>query len=340
MRTVRLAVVGLQHGRDHVRAIEAAQGVALAAGSDLKPELAPEVERHGARFYTDYRRMLAEERPDGVILAVPHHLHEEMTATVAEAGCAVLVEKPIAMTLPEADRMIAACRAHGVPLAVGLHRRFERSVGRAREAVRAGRLGTVLHSRNVEVGFKSDQYFERRPWMDNARYGGGPLFMNTIHTLDALRYVVDEIAEVYAVLSHRGRGWEVEDGAAAVLRYWGGASGVLLSGDASPGVPDRDFVLYGTEGTLDVHGSRLWTVPDRYTEGGRAADEALAPSPEEAARPADAKVVQTEDFARAIRGEGAPLVSGEEGRQSLAVLLALRESGRTGRPVRVGAALQ
>lgn len=327
---VRLTVIGLQHGRDHLRAIERTPEARLVACCDLKTEWAPEAASRAVPFYTDYRQMLAEVRPEGVILAVPHGVHAPLAEGCAAAGCHALVEKPIAMTLGEADRIIAACRQHGRVLAVGHMRRFSPAVQEARAVLQSGRLGRLLQVLCSEVGYKSEQYFERRPWVRSAAHGGGPLYMNTIHTIDDLRYLLGEVEEVFATVSHAARSGEVEDGAAATLRFRSGVIGTLLIGDAAPSLPTCSFGLYGSEASYDVHQYRLVTLPDRYTEGARPEGVDLRPpGPFE-----DAKVVQTRRFAQAIRGLGPPSVTGEEGRKTLASLLALKRSAAEGRPVR------
>ena len=130
-------------------------------------------------------------------------------------------------------------------------------------------------------------------------------------------------------------GREVEDGAAVTLRFAGGAIGTLAIGDVTPPLDAaHKFTIHGTEGTLDVMGYRLATLPDTRRQGVRP--ETLDVRPETAgSSPEDQKLAQTRNFLRAIRGLEAPVSSGEEARATLSVLLAAKRSAELGRPVRV-----
>jgi predicted dehydrogenase len=255
----------------------------------------------------------------------------------------VLVEKPLADTVEDATRLVEAAEAAGVPLLVGHHRRHSPILARAREVVASGVLGRVVAVVGTALFAKPDAYFDvsggwrRQP-------GGGPVLLNLVHEVDGLRWLVGEVVRVQATTSNAVRGFPVEDTAALVLTFAGGALGTFLLSDTAasprsweqtsgedasyPTHPDEDcYHLAGTVGSLSVPTLRLrtHTGPPSWWEPFETSTVAVERR--------DPLAAQIEHFAAVVRGEAEPVCGGRDGLATLRVLEAIVESARTGRPV-------
>jgi predicted dehydrogenase len=328
---VRIAVVGVGLiGRRHVAAIDAADGARPAALVDPAPATRVLADDVGAPWFADL-----EEMPDGltdaVILATPNALHVDGGLACIARGLPVLIEKPLAVDVAGARRLVEAAASAGVHLLVGHHRRHNPIIATAKEIIESGEIGRVVSVQGMFWLRKPDDYFEvawrREP-------GAGPVLLNLIHDIDLLRYLVGEIRSVQAVASNSVRGNAVEDAAAMVFEFESGAIGAFNVSDAipspwsweltageNPAYPRTDQACYligGTGGSLEIPRLRVWTH-----EGGGGWYDPIVTT-EHPAVPADPLVRQVEHFAAVIRGECEPLVSGEEGLRTLTVIERVR----------------
>ncbi len=340
---VRIAVVGAGRlGRRHVEEIAACSSARLAAVAGPAPADAV-ADEHGVPRYRSLAELLERDRPDGVVLATPNRLHVEGGLECVAAGVPVLVEKPLADTVEDATRLVEAAEAAGVPLLVGHHRRHSPILARAREVVADGVLGRVVAVVGTALFAKPDDYFDgggswrRQP-------GGGPVLLNLVHEVDGLRWLVGEVVRVQATTSNAVRGFPVEDTAAVLLTFAGGALGTFLLSDTAasprsweqtsgedasyPAHPDEDcYHLAGTAGSLSVPTLRLRTHagPPSWWEPFETSTVAVERR--------DPLAAQIEHFAAVVRGEAEPVCGGRDGLATLRVLEAVVESARTGRPV-------
>lgn len=338
MSPVRLAVCGFgAMGRRHAEAISASESAALSAVVDsVRPTLV-EAEQRYARGYPDFDSLLAADRPDGVILATPSALHARQGAAAIDAGIPVLIEKPVATTAAEAERLVAHAESAGVPLAVGHHRRHNPIIAAAKGMLDEGRLGRIVAAHGFAWLMKPEQYFALS-W--RRRFGGGPLLINLIHDIDLMRHLCGEIVEARALTGHAARGFEVEDSAAVALRFESGALGTLALSDSAvapwsweltaaenplyPETGQSCYQIAGTEGALEIPRLRLWRNP-----ASKGWDQPLNSGTTEIVG-ADPLVRQIDQFAQVIRGEAAPLVTGRDGLAAMRVLDAIRDSAETG----------
>jgi predicted dehydrogenase len=243
----------------------------------------------------------------------------------------VLVEKPLALTLADADAMIAACREHGVRLGVALQRRADPAFRALRDAIAAGALGRPALG-IVNMPYLRDQrYYDSAAWRGTWALDGGGVLMNQgIHLVDLLLWLIgDDIAEAHASAATLAHAIEVEDCLSATLRFAGGALGsIAATTNAAPGFAHR-VEIYGDAGAMRIEGEQIvhWSG---------AAAEALrpylaAPNPAAAAGAgasptgigAEGHTRLLADFVAAIRAGHAPLATGEEARRSLAAVLAI-----------------
>lgn len=325
----------------HARAIQASDKtrlVGVTGGSGASTF----ANSFGCRHFATLEEALADADVAAIDHCGPSGTRVEATEAAAAAGRHVLVEKPIEVTLERADRMIDACRRGGVKLGVVFQSRFKDVYTTLHRWIDEGKLGRPVLGDAYVKWFRSQDYYDSGGWRGTwASDGGGALMNQSIHTIDLLRWLMGDVTSVYGVTDTLARKIEVEDTAAAVVRFASGALGVIEGTTSSyPGSPRR-LEIRGDKGTVVVVDDRLETVE---FEDMTDADRELAARFGEAAASGSAsthKVAdfswhgrQIEDFADAVHHDREPFVTGEEGRRTLELVLAIYESSRQGRSVR------
>ncbi len=260
---------------------------------------------------------------DGAICAVPTPLHAEIGSACAQRGWAVLMEKPVAETLQDADALIEACAQ--VPLLIGHHRRHHPFVQKTKALIEGGALGDLVAISGVWAVRKPDDYFK-----DNWREAkaGSPVSINLVHDLDLLRFMVGEVVALSGILSDNIRNRGVEDTGAIAMRFECGATGsfVFTDAGASPwgfeagssenpniaGSGQDCYQFIGTKASLSLPSMTLWEgAPDWSKAQSARQIEVKRAVPLE---------VQLAHFCDLIDGKGAPLSSGADGRKTLALV--------------------
>jgi predicted dehydrogenase len=338
---LRFAIVGAGTvARFHARAVADAPGARLSAVCSRDPERAAAAARElGVECAPSYEALLARGDVDAVCLCTPSGLHAAQAIAAARAGKHVLVEKPMALTLADADAMIAACRSAGVKLAVALQRRTETVYQSLRSAIAAGELGRLTLGCASVPYFRPQAYYESATWRGTwALDGGGALMNQGIHLVDLLLWLMGDAEEVSARSATLAHAIEVEDCVVASLRFGSGALGSLIATTAAaPGFPHR-VEVYGSEGGAQIEGECVVRWQDRSAKQ-RPVTAALADAGAGASATGISAAGHTRivaDLVEAVGAGRAPLVPGEEGRRCLALVLAVYESARTGRPARPG----
>ena len=270
--TVGMAIIGCGAiaRRAHVPALIAggADVVAFASRTRASAEAAQADVNGRGVVVDDWRAVLERDDVDAVTICTPNVFHAEMAIAAARAGKHVLVEKPIACTLEQADAMLAAAADAGVRLMPAHNLRFVAPFVAARDAVARGDVGTVTGVRAAFGHAGPQAWAPDATWFFDPRLaGGGALLDLGIHMADLLRAVTgDEVTEVAAMISGEPDG--VEDAGIALLRFASGATGSLhASWIAKPG-PDHQLTIFGTDGTLhlDSH-TALDLAPGRRRQG-------------------------------------------------------------------------
>lgn len=341
---MRIAVIGAGAiGLTHCEAIAAVEGTEIAGIADPFPGGATLAARFGATHHPDHRALLAAERPDAAIIASPNETHLPIALDCLAAGVPALVEKPLVNSLAEAETLLAAARAAGLPVLVGHHRRHHPWVQRAREIVASGALGRISAVSAAAFLMKPEAYFE--PEWRRTPGVGGTFLINLIHEIDLIRFVCGEITEVSAMASSALRGFAVEDTGALIFRLERGALVSLVISDAAAGpwswdiasgdvprFPAHDVnshLIAGDEGSLTLprleiwrhDGPRDWTTPMVMERDATARED-----------PYQRQIRHLTEIVRT----GAPsFVSALEGARNLAVMEAVREAVATGRAAAV-----
>lgn len=321
----------------HRQAIEAneAAGARLVAVGHHDPARFGELSRTFGVPCLGQDELLAHPEVDVVCLCTPSGQHAAQAIAAAAAGKHVLVEKPMALTLADADAMIEACERAGVRLGVVLQRRAEPLFRRLHEAVRAGDLGELTLGVVTLPYFRPQGYFDQAEWRGTwAQDGGGVLMNQGIHLVDLLVWLMGDPTEVQAAAGTLRRNIEVEDTLAATLRFANGALATITgTTTAAPGFAHR-LELYGTRGGVQVEGEGVvrWrlTGPAAVApfEVGGAANAGSGGDPR--GTPATGHIGIVRDFIAALREGRPPEVDGHEGRRSLAAVLAVYRAAGIG----------
>lgn len=341
-KRVRIAVVGFGLvGRRHAEVVRRAPDLDLMGVVEPSVDGAAAARASGLTVFDSLDAVLHGDRPDGIVLATPTPLHLEQGLACLAAGCPTLIEKPIAVTAAEGRALTDAADRAGVPLLVGHHRRHNGMVQAAKAALLAGAIGDIRAVQATCWFYKPDHYFAEAPWRRQA--GAGPISVNLVHDVDLLRHFCGDVASVRAVAVPSRRGFENEDLATAILRFASGAVATISVSDAIaapwsweltarenpayPATSESCYLIGGSEGSLSLPDLRVWrhdAAPDWWTPiSARTLTSGMD----------DPLAAQMAQFARVIRGEDPPLVSGHEGLKSLAVVEAVTTSAATGKEV-------
>jgi UDP-N-acetyl-2-amino-2-deoxyglucuronate dehydrogenase len=358
--TVRFGIVGAGViGPTHANAIaDPAVDATLVAVHDAVREKAGKLAaEHGAAVAGSLDELLARDDVDAVAVCVPSGAHADIAVAALEAGKHVVVEKPADISLAAIDRIIAARTASGRQVTAISQHRFDPATRIVKKAVDDGRLGRLTSGSAAINWWRSQGYYDSGDWRGTwALDGGGALMNQGIHSIDLLCWLLGEPVEVFAftgLLAHERM--EVEDTAVAAVRFDSGALATVLGTTAAyPGMTTRIHV-HGAKGSAVIdrddltyfHAATDEGGGDAYGASGRGnqAAEVLAAAGAATGEGADAGAdpgalsgahrFQYRDFLDALATGRPPLVTLEEGRRAVKLILAIYESARTGAPVRL-----
>src|ERR1700722_3684877 len=295
---------------------------------------------YGCPAEPDLDALLARPDVEVVCVCVPSGLHAQIGVRAAQAGKHLVVEKPIDVSLEAADRLIDAARAAGVALTVISQHRFDPGLVELRRLLDDGALGRLVLGEASTKWYRAQAYYDSAAWRGTYAMDGGSLMNQGVHYVDLLRWCMGPAAEVTAVCTTQAHQIEVEDTALGIVRFASGAVGTILSSTAAfPGFPQR-LEITGTNGTVTVADGRivgraLAADPGQASPDGSAdADRCAAADP--AALDVASHAAQLADLLDAIDAGREPALSGRDGRDTLEIVLAVYESSRAGRPVRLG----
>ena len=339
MRKTRIAVAGAGYiGQAHIAALRSSPTCELSAIVDPSPA--------AKATFSSIEELLEKDRPDGLVLATPNPLHVPQALRCVQADLPILLEKPIAQTVTEGERLVNEAEKRKSKVLIGHHRAHSPIMAKAKEVVGSGVLGRLVAVMGSATFLKPDHYFAEASWRREP--GGGPILLNMIHEVHSLRMLCGEILAVQAIASHAVRGFPVEDTVSITMQFANGALGSFMLSDtaacarsweqtsrenkAYPSYDDEDcYVVAGTNGSLSIPTMRLKTYP-------RPEDRSWWKPFELGTVPvlrSDPIVRQMEHFGAVVRGEAQPLVSARDGLANLFVTEAISEAARSGGTVRL-----
>jgi predicted dehydrogenase len=340
---IRIGLVGCGAiSTQHIEALEATDGLRLAAVADAAADRAREVgERHGVPWTTDVDELAGRDDVDAVTIATPSGLHPPQALAALRRGKHVVVEKPIALSVADADAVIAAGRERGLVVATISQRRFEPVVRALKAAVDGGALGRISLVVAEGIYWRPQSYYDSAAWRGTRALDGGVLMNQAIHTIDLLRWIGGPVVSVAGHAATLGHRMEAEDTAAVSLRFANGSLGVILATTcATPEFP-VELRVYGDRGHVRLVGEAAteWDVPGVPAPETAVDDEARSPGAAVTrtwGTSAAGYLRQYADFVEAVRGGRPPAVSGEDGRNAIEIITAAYEADRTGRTVMLG----
>lgn len=305
-------------------------------------------------FYTEISKLVQHEKVDLVIVCTPHPFHLEPTKEAAKAGANILVEKPLASTLEDADAIIEICHATEVKLGVISQRRWYEPVKRVKEAIDAGKIGKPVFGTINMLGWRDKAYYNADEWRGTWKLEGGGVLVNQApHQLDILLWYMGEIDEVYGHWQNLNHPYiEVEDTAVAIVKFKnGGIGNIIVSNSEKPGIYGKVHVhgengasvgvqtdggamfIAGMSNILEPPVNDIWSVP-----GEESLLEIWVKEDSKQFNSIDPMVYymerQIEDYLQALDNNMEPLVTGEEGRRTVELFTAIYRSTRDNKPVK------
>jgi UDP-N-acetyl-2-amino-2-deoxyglucuronate dehydrogenase len=294
------------------------------------------VGEHGIPRYTDMHQMMRSQPIDIVVVLTPSGMHADHVTALAPYGKSILVEKPMALALEDADRMIQACDAHNARLFVVKQNRFNVPIRKLREAIEAKRFGKMVLG-TVRVRWCRDQsYYDQDSWRGTWALDGGVLANQASHHLDMLEWMMGEVTSVHALSTTALVNIETEDTAVVLLKFANGALGVIEATTAArPKDLEGSISILGEKGTVVVGGFALnkmetWNFTNP-TEDDQKVIHSFNENPPNVY--GYGHKAYYDHVVDCLLNNKKQLVDGLEGRKSIELLNAIYESIETGRSV-------
>jgi len=324
----------------HIEAIRAIEKADLVACADQEKEKAYQAANKAeCPYYTDYHTML-EEHPeiDIVSILTPSGLHAEQAIDIASKYKKhLVVEKPMALRLSDADEMIRTCDEAGVRLFVVKQNRFNLPVIRLRKALESGRFGKITMG-TVRVRWRRDQaYYDQAQWRGTWALDGGVFSNQASHHIDLLEWMLGQPVSVMAKTGTYLANIEVEDTGVAIIKFKSGALGIVEATTATrPKDLEGSISILGERGTVEIGGfavnqMKTWEFEDGDEEEKKEVFENAAENPPNVYGYGHIRYLQ--DVINAIESGGRALVDGFEGWKSLELINAIYESSETGKEI-------
>jgi len=313
------------------------QGATLAAVCDVVPANAEVIAKtFGVPGYTDMHEMMRKEQPDVAVVLTESGRHAEHVIALAPYGRHLVVEKPMALTLDDADAMIKACDRHGVRLFVVKQNRFNVPVLKLREALEAGRFGRMVLG-TVRVRWcRRQEYYDQDPWRGTWALDGGVLTNQASHHVDLLEWMMGDVESVFAKSMTALVDIEAEDTAVVLLKFRSGALGLIEATTATrPKDIEGSISILGEHGTVEIGGFAVNEMKVWQFEPGLPADDEVMRrySVNPPSVYGFGHQAYYEHVVDCITNDRHHLVDGLEGRRSLELISAIYESVETGREV-------
>lgn len=334
---MNFAIVGCGFiAKKHATAIQNIEGAKLIAVCDkLEAAMQPYKEQYGAKLYTELSDMLQDESIDIVCICTPSGLHAPLAEQVAVAGRHIVLEKPIAMSIEETNRIIDAANTNNIKLAVVHPNRFRPVVQELKTILNSGALGKISHANCIVNWNRNQEYYDQAPWRGTKQHDGGVLMNQAIHNLDLLLWFMGDAKEVFSMEATRLRNIEAEDVSTGVVRFESGAlANVQASTTVYPKNYEESITIFGEKGTVKIGGANALyfehlQIEDLSKEKTIALKEKIKAEPW--GIPGHERIIA--DIIEAIKEDRTPTVTGEDGKKSLELVLAFYESASLKKPI-------
>lgn len=336
-REFRVGLVGCGRiSKSHFDAIGKVRGLMVTAVCDSDESRARAAgDALNVPWFSQYATMLEKADVDVVAICTPSGLHSQQGVLAAAAGKHVVTEKPMSITLEQADALVQACDVAGVQLFVVKQNRLNPSVQLLKRAVDKGRFGKI-YLVNATVRWNRPQdYYDSAAWRGTWEFDGGAFMNQASHYVDLVQWLIGPVESVMAKTATQARRIETEDSGVAVLRFRNGAIGVIeVSVLTYPRNWEGSIAIMGERGSAKIGGTAVNRV-DHWVFADYDDDDKLIDAT--ATTPPSVYGFGHEGYYRnvlaVLRGEAQPETDGRAGRKSLELILGIYESAKTGRDV-------
>ena len=330
---------------NHIKAV-VNNGLELCAVCDIRPEAMEELlAKHGLekdpsiKRYTDYRIMLEEVKPELAAIATESGIHAEIALYCIDHGIHVIVEKPMAMSMEDAEEIVRRSEEKGVKVSACHQNRFNHAIQKMRTALEKGRFGRLSHG-SIHVRWNRDRnYYTQAPWRGTWAQDGGCLFNQCIHGIDLLRWMMgDEVEEIYGVTKQQFHTYlECEDIGMAVVKFKNGAVGTIEGTvNVYPKNLEESLYLFGEHGTVKIGGTSTNNIDVWEFADATDADEQNKGLKEQTSNVyGNGHTSLYADMISAIQNDRKPYVDAVAGRNAVEMILAIYQSAATGMPVKL-----
>lgn len=315
------------------------QNLEIVAVCDVVKERAEEKKKQfnlpdSVQVYTDYKLMLEEQKPNLVAIATESGKHAAIALDCIDKEANLIIEKPIALSLSDADKIIEAAERKGVKVCACHQNRFNKSIRKIRESLEEGRFGKLLYGTAHIRWNRGRDYYEQAPWRGTYEQDGGALMNQCIHNIDLLRWMMED--EVYSVCAFTDNLMhpyiEAEDLGIALVKFKNGAYGIIEgTTDIYPSNLEETLYLFGQKGTIKAGGKSVNIIEEwKFDDGKDSAEEVKAKYRDNPPNvygfghsPLYADVID------AINKNRAPAVDANAGKRALELVLGIYKASQT-----------
>lgn len=291
-------------------------------------------------IYEDYREMLEKEKPELVAIATESGKHAGIALDCIAANCHVIIEKPIALSISDADEIIQKAKEKGVLVCANHQNRFNKSIQEIRKAIEKNRFGKLLHGTAHIRWARDHAYYDRAAWRGTWEQDGGALMNQCIHDIDLLRWMMgDEIDTVYGMTDRLIHPYiEAEDLGLAVIKFKNGSYGIIEgTTNIYPKNLEETLYIFGEKGTVKAGGEAVniieeWKFADYFGDEETVKKE-CSENPPNVYGFGHAKLYK--NMIHAIEGKEELIADGEAGKRALELVLAIYKSAAEGKPVKL-----
>lgn len=299
-----------------------------------------DLDTDNVRVYLDYKDMLSIEKPELVAIATESGKHAKIAIDCINAGCNVIIEKPIALSLKDADEIIEAGKRNNVKVCACHQNRFNKSIKKIREAVDKNRFGKLLYGTAHIRWARNHEYYERASWRGTWEQDGGALMNQCIHDIDLLRWMMGgDIEEVMAMTDRLTHPYiEAEDLGIALVKFSNGSYGIIEgTTNVYPKNLEETLYIFGEKGTVKAGGEAVniieeWRFSD-YLEEPEVVKKECSENPPNVYGFGHTKLYK--NVIEAIENDRQPLVDAKAGRDALELVLAIYKAAATGKSIKL-----
>lgn len=330
---MNFAIVGCGFiAKKHAEAINRISEAKLVAVCDkIEAAMEPYVSEYGAVPFTDLSHMLKDESLDVVCICTPSGLHATLAEQVAAAGKHIVLEKPIAMTISETNRIINAAEKNAVKLAVVHPNRFRPVVQELQKLIESGVFGKISHANCIVNWNRNQEYYDQAPWRGTKEHDGGVLMNQAIHNLDLFLWFMGTPIEVFSMEATRLRAIEAEDVSTGLIKFKSGALGTVQAATTVyPKNFEESITIFGEKGTVKIGGPNALYFEHIEIEGmtkEETEDLKAGVKADPWGTPGHQRII--EDLLESVKFNREPAVTGKDGKRALELVVAFYKSAET-----------